>query len=235
MTGANRNEGNAFQETRMPKPIRLQGDTLEMQVGVRLHIELLTTGERFWGELVGDKQGKFLLVWLPGFAKYRKAVASETMVAVRALNRDYQLCGFRTTISRLLTMPHPLLFLDYPDSYEKLSLRQHERVDCLFPAILLVDGEEYKTMVTNISTGGAGVVLSLSDRHPKNLDDNGEVFLLFKALDGSQEAVVRGELRNVRSAGDKMQLGLKFDSLIGDSRQIIEDYVNDVKRYNAVH
>lgn len=226
---------NPITETRMPKPLRLDGQDLEMQVGARLHIELLTTGERFWGELTGDKQGKFLLVWLPGFSKYRKSLASETMVAVRAMNKDYQLCGFRTTIARLLSSPFPLLFLDYPDTYEKLSLRRHQRVDCLLPGLLLFNGEEYKCMITNISAGGAGIVLNSPELALEQLPEDTELFLMFKSSDGENEAVVRGLLRNHSLKDDKIQLGVKFDNLIGSARQIIEEYLSNLKQFNAVH
>lgn len=213
-------------------PVQHDGATLEMQVGERMHLELLTTGERMWGELVGNKQGAFLLVFLPQFNKYRKLLVAETMVAVRALNSQYQLCGFRTTIAKLLTMPHPLMFLDYPSRYEKLSLRKYERVNCLFPAIMLTGGEEYKVMVTNISTGGAGIVLNLHEYDADIIAENVEVFLVFRLADG-KDTVVRGEVRNLRENDGKLQLGVKFNVLIDDSKNTIEAYVNEVKHYNT--
>ncbi|PTN36097.1 PilZ domain-containing protein [Desulfonatronum sp. SC1] len=204
-----------------------------MRVGERLHIKICSTGERLWGELVGFKQGEFLLVWLHNLITKHKIVTENNTVTVRGMNVDYQLCGFKTTVSKIIIKPYPLVFLKFPSFFEKLHLRRHDRMDCFLPAQMLLDGNEYKTMIVNLSQGGARIVLDLnnSDISPDQCEGR-EVYLVFKTANNDKEVYAKSFVRSANNEA-RMALGLEFIELIGESHAIIDEYVSSIKEYST--
>ena len=217
------------------KAIQENGINLLMRLGERLHIQIYSTGERLWGELVGFKQGEFLLVWLPTLTTHRKFLADNNKVTIRGMNVDFQLCGFITTISKTLLTPHPLLFLAFPKIFEKLHLRRHDRVVCFLAAQMLLNGNEYQAMVVNLSLGGARIVLDKenTDLSPDQCKGR-EVYLVCKTVENSKEAYAKSLVRSVRCRDARMTLGLEFLNLIGESHTIIHKYVASIKEYSTL-
>lgn len=212
-----------------------KGKNLAMRLGERLNIEIQSTGERLWGELVGFKAEVFLLVWLPSFLHHRLALAADNTVTVRGMNKDFQLCGFRTTIIKTLLTPAPLLFLKFPDLFEIIFLRRHDRVGCLLPAVVRKDGREQKSMIINLSLGGARIVL---DQH--NSQDSmdavkgQEITLFFSLIDGGAELTAKAVVHQIYDFEGKFSLGLEFVELIGDSKTRINEYIASIQAYSSM-
>ncbi|WP_031387762.1 PilZ domain-containing protein [Desulfonatronum thiodismutans] len=217
------------------KPIQENGMNLLMRLGERLHLQIYNANERLWGELVGFKQGEFLLVWLPNLTAHRKILADNSEVTLRGMNVDFQLCGFTTTISKILLTPYPLLFLTFPKVFEKLHLRRHDRVECFLPAQVLLDGNEYKAMIVNLSLGGARIILNKESAifSPEQFESR-EIYLVFKTVDNGKEAYAKSLVRSARNNDSKLTLGLEFLDLIGESYIIIHKYVASIKEYYAL-
>ncbi|HDQ39863.1 MAG TPA: PilZ domain-containing protein [Desulfonatronum sp.] len=215
--------------------IQENGKNLTMRMGERLHLEIQNTGERLWGELAGCKQGAFLLVWLPALARYRQSLVVGCTVTVRGVNCDFQLCGFRTSISKVLYSPHPLIFLHFPEMFEKLHLRRHDRVECFLPAFVLMEGQEYAAIIVNLSKGGARIVLDPLQQ-PLHLDqfENQEAFLMFKTVENGREICAKTHVRSVCSHEGRLTLGTEFLDLIGNSETIIDEYVANIREYSAI-
>lgn len=206
-----------------------------MRLGERLHLHIYNTSERLWGELVGFKQGEFLLVWLPALATHRKILAANNEVTIRGMNVDFQLCGFTTNISKILITPYPLLFLTFPKVFEKLHLRRHDRVECFLPAQMLLDGNEYKAMIVNLSLGGARIILNKENTNfSPDQSEGREIYLVFKTVDDGEEAYAKSLIRKALNGESKITLGLEFLDLIGESHNIIRKYVASVKEYFAL-
>jgi hypothetical protein len=217
------------------QPIQESGKNLAMRMGERLHLEIQSTGERLWGELVGFKQGAFLLVWLPALMRHRQSLIDDNMVTVRGVNCDFQLCGFRTSITKVMLTPHPLLFLHFPEVFEKLHLRRHDRVECFLPALVLMDGQEYKSIIVNLSLGGARIVLD-SPGHESSLElfEDQEAFLVFKVVENGREVCARTHVRSISNNEGRITLGTEFLDLIGESKTIIDEYVANIKEFSTL-
>lgn len=215
------------------QPVQEVGKHLSMRLGERLYLEIPSTGERLRGELVGFKQEAFLLVWLPALARHRQALIEDNSITVRGMNNDFQLCGFITTIFKAMVSPYPLLFLNIPKVFEKLHLRRHDRVQCLLPALVIFDGCEHKSMIINLSLGGAKVVLE--DRPVDASADiflGQQLFLVFKTVENGGEIYAKTLVRSVHDSEGKITLGTEFLDLVGDTKDDINKYVANIKAYS---
>ena len=209
------------------KPLRERAELLAMRVGERMHLELLAAGDRFWAELIGFKQGAFLIALLPGSVAQPKIFKKDETIIVRMLNKDFQLCGFQASILKMETTPYPLLFIKFPLEYEKYHLRRNERVNCYLPATLIYDGREFSSTVINISLGGARLVLDPLglDINPKQLARQ-EAFLLATARDPNKEFCTKLFVLSTEMNEELIMVRTEFIEFIGDSRIILQEFIS---------
>lgn len=136
-------------------------NSFNMNLGESLNIQLASTGQRCWGEIVGVKKDKYLLVET---SKNQKAISflPEDVVTVRCISSgDGVLCGFRTTVARYLTEPFTQVILHYPQEIERMQLRNESRYNCFCPVNLHHDEAVYEGMLINISQHGGKILLPL--------------------------------------------------------------------------
>ncbi|WP_027186404.1 PilZ domain-containing protein [Desulfovibrio inopinatus] len=201
-------------------------NALRLPVGVSVNLELMSTGKRIWGEIVGRKDGRFILV-MPRLTPGDKNLASESMIAVRYMGKEGQLCGFRTTVLRFMHTPCPLLFLYYPDQYETIDLRKNKRFDCFVPATVFVNGNNYGSVIINISRCGSKVVLQKNNETP-NLRDicvDCEVFISFKSITSPDDMYIKSIVRNVKRKQENIIIGLEFKEFIGNTLQNLDKFL----------
>jgi hypothetical protein len=203
-------------------------DNLGLQLGESVNIELFTTQERLWGEVVGFKPGVFLSVWLPTLREvdYKRTLTDDPEVTVRARCRGCFICGFRSTVTRVMKYPYPVLYLSYPESFEKVSLRQSTRVECFQPVRIFFKGKELHGVFKDISKGGGRISFTIPD---------GNIFLnsaidqaagfAFRVNGEGPEIGGTGIVRNVDSRQSNVSIGFKFSELPKDSEGELEQVV----------
>lgn len=224
-------ESPQFIQCLKSKPIVAEGASLMLRVGERMHLELPSYLERLWGELTGFKQGLFLIALLPKRPQNPRMFAKGGAVHVRALNRDFQLCGFHTSIIKFVTSPYPLVFLSFPDQYEKYHLRRSERVNCYLPASLLVDGKEFRATVINLSMGGARLALD-----PLGLDITPDqlirqdAFLIASGRDPNKEMCIKLFILQAELNDELIMLRGEFSDYIGESRETLHESIAWMKK-----
>lgn len=215
------------------QPAQEDGKHLLMRPGERLYLDIISTRERLRGELVGFKQEAFLLVWLPALARHRQALTEDSLITVRGMNNDFQLCGFMTTILKTMVSPYPLLFLNIPKVFERLHLRRHDRVQCLLPALVIFDGREYKSMIINLSLGGTKIVLE--DQQAGATADmflGQQMFIVFKTVENGGEIYAKTIVRSIHDNEGRVMLGMEFLDLVDNAKDDINKYVASIKAYS---
>ncbi len=215
------------------KPVVECGKKLSIEFGQRMMIELLGDGLRMWGEVTVVRKGRFIGLSIPQMFKYKKNIINESMVAVRALSNGNCMCGFRTTIMSVLEYPDQLLFISYPEKYEKLNLRKEKRVSCFAPASVVYAGEETDGALVNLSPGGAQVVASATAPLAQVSQDE-TLFLVFSLHQSDQAACAKCLVRSVQKNSGKVRLGLQFAALIGKTKNAVAEYIMEVQQYTAV-
>jgi len=220
-------------QTLASNPLKEDGKHLSMRLGERLYLEIHSTKERLLGELVGFKQEAFLLVWLPALARHRQALIEDNSIIVRGMNNDFQLCGFMTTILKTMVSPYPLLFLNIPKVFERLYLRRHDRAQCLLPALVIFDGREYKSMIINLSLGGAKIILEDPPvETTADIFSGQQMFIVFKTVEKGGEIYAKTLVRSIHDKEGRITLGTEFLDLVGDAKDEINKYVAGIKAYS---
>ncbi|WP_197495813.1 flagellar brake protein [Acidihalobacter yilgarnensis] len=66
--------------------------------------------------------------------------------------------GFLSSVVHAISIPEPLLFMQYPDAIKQVSVRQHKRLACRLPCTLTNDaGQKETVLLLDISEQGAKI------------------------------------------------------------------------------
>lgn len=195
-------------------------DNLRLKVGERANLELASK-DRLWGEIVGVKVGYFVSVWLPALREkdYKTFLTDYPEVTVRTTCDSCFLCGFMTSVTRVQVYPYPILFLSYPKNFEKINLRRFKRVEC-FQLVAIVNGNnEFNGVFRDISEDGGRIEFTFSkDVDASGFVENEKIGFRFDYEKCSCTICGTGTIKNMIKAGNKLSLGLKFDSFEGNCR-----------------
>lgn len=135
-------------------------NSFNLHVGESLNIQLASTGQRCWGEVVGFKKDKYLLVET-GKGSNPMTFFPEDSVTVRCMSSGSGvLCGFRTTVARYLTEPFPQVILHFPQEIERMQLRNESRYNCFCPVVVSHEDVAHEAMLINISEHGGKIILA---------------------------------------------------------------------------
>ncbi|SDK93192.1 PilZ domain-containing protein [Maridesulfovibrio ferrireducens] len=203
-------------------------DNLGLQHGGNANVELFSTGERLWGEVVGIRPGYFLSIWLPALREgnYKRILIEDSAVTVRAKCDGCYLCGFRATVTRVMTYPYPLLYLAYPSKFEKVNLRNNKRVECFQSVILTYKDKEYKGVFRDISEGGGRISFVFRKGETmEEIKENEFVNFKFQYEEGAAMLFGVGVVRNFISCGNKISMGFKFVSFEDDSHTLLKKVI----------
>lgn len=203
-------------------------DNLGLQQGESVNIELFTTQERLWGEVVGFKSGVFLSIWLPALREreYQRILADDPEVTVRAKCKDCVICGFRSTVTRVMKYPYPILYLSYPETFEKVNLRKNERVECFQPVRIVYKGKELQGVFKDVSKCGGRISFTLPDGNIFfNMGHDLKADFSFNMNGDGPEISGVGVIRNMVSGSTNVSIGLKFIKLNNGAEALLDQVI----------
>jgi len=210
----------------------VSGQTLELAPGSKIMLETGSPQLRFWGEFLGAKRGEYLILSLPGRTDIRDALVPDQPLTARCLHRDYNICGFQTSVASVVRSPHPLLFLNYPARIEVLNLRHDLRAACFLKSSVFIESVEYQAFMINLSASGARFALEAWPDSPlKKLRSGMEAFCLFKMTGSEDDLYIRGEIKGVAEKESLIEFGFCFVEIDPVALSRIKDYVQLVSRF----
>jgi len=120
--------------------------------------------------------------------------------------------GFRTSVSKFITKPRPLVFFACPKKIEVLKRRLHPRVRCMVPAALEGDMMRVGGYVTDISMGGCRVLANLDGQdHIVNVM-SGDTVTLSLPLDGLRVERLKARVKSCSLTESHVSMGLVFQA-----------------------
>jgi len=211
------------------KSNRQTGKRLPLDVGMHMSISLGNLGEdrdkRIAVELVGLVHFEYLILRLPWIPGLRARLIPEAGVTVRFIS-DGVLCAFQSVIITHVGKPSLLLFLQYPETMEKLSLRRHKRVRCALPARVHGHRGDAKGVVVNLSQSGCRLLLDASKKTEFIRSVAGDELALQFALDAeSRVNTVTCVIRNVKTDNNRILLGLSFVGIEPDFAETLRFFL----------
>ena len=214
------------------KIIRKSGRQLDADVGDDCLIELQGVGGKFRSIALGWEQNKYFMLKLPTKLDMRDFLYAGKLVIVRYLNSEGQISGFESAIQAAIYTPQRILFVDYPETIETISLRKDERVDCFVPGMLYYADYEIGGHVINISKSGCKFSVEVGDiPRAGTLKEGLVVLVMFSMLNSELTFSLFGTLIKKIQGDNRLQWGVQFQQVPEDALDEIEVYVNNVKKH----
>ena len=200
-----------------------------LAVGVHVHLQPASANREDRYEVVvrGWEEGKFILADMPD-----KQGAGETFKVGTEWVARYILSGkafgFKTDVIRVQFHPKPLIFFDYPESIEALTIRKHKRISTFIMGTLSQvadDGtaqESGECVVHDLSRGGCLIETDT------NLSVGDTIALTFVLPDGQPLKNVLGEVRNSRPSGEKRFVGGIMFPEDKEAKRAIDSFFNHI-------
>jgi len=166
------------------------------------------------------------LPWLPGV---KTRLVDGIGVTVRFVSNG-ELCGFQSPALTHTSKPSLLLFLGYPETIEKLALRQHKRVQCVLPVHLSSRHGDASGVITDLSRSGCRIAVEALDNHAFRQTMLEDTLVLRVPLNPDGILVsTTCTVRNVTSDANRLQLGLCFTEAGTDFWVALDNFLATVE------
>lgn len=197
-------------------------------VGNKVMMELAGIKDKLQSFFVGYINKRYVIISFPLVPEVNRPLLLEHLYKGNTMTVRYihsgTVLGFSTEILHVAFTPYPLLFLKYPERIESFNLRKDDRVDCLFPAMLVLRGVSLPGALSDISRSGCNIVLPSSDEtQPLEIDD--QLLLRCPLLFASDQAEIAGTVKQLSKNGTKVRLGLMFTEVPADLLTRITAYI----------
>jgi hypothetical protein len=118
--------------------------------------------------------------------------------------------GFRTSVTKFITKPRPMVFFAYPKKIEILMRRRHPRVRCQLP--IRLENEHFKATgyISDISQGGCRVMANLDNGEFVCNVMTGDMLNMAMPLDGLRVGSLRAKVKSINFQGNAITMGLIF-------------------------
>ena len=210
---------------------------LDIRTGMPCIVEPQGVGERFKSTFVGWEAGRYCVVKPPAGASLLEQLYAEKPCIVRYLDCQGVLCGFRTMVQTMISRPYRLLFLDYPEALETLSVRRDNRVDCFLPAVITSGEVSLPGHIVNLSAGGFRFSRreELGDKGLKSLE-NAVVQCRFSIVDDPvREFTLEGEIKSVAFVEGKVVCKGEFINVDNAVHHALDRFVSEVSEHINLH
>jgi hypothetical protein len=198
--------------------------------GMQLRLSFAGFPESFKATLVGMDRGQYLICGDPKVPGIWTALNAKDQTVVRYLYRG-TVYGFKCTLLGAVEKPAKLLLLSYPENIEMVSLRQHQRVQCLIPGRLELGSTTYHGMVLDLSVSGCRFAFTTTTEDDLSMVKPGEDVYLSLHLPGlSIEKPLAITVKNVRKHADKVSVGGEFKGLDDDAVQALQTYIETAEK-----
>lgn len=208
---------------------------LPIKIGTELLVEFQDFTLRTKSELVGMKQGQYLIIgMLHDMAGIRPDEIKESPLIIRYLYRG-SVYGFKTRPVNLISAPDRLIFLSYPEKIEEFRVRSSHRFECILPATTSLDGSEAQTVVVDISNDGCRCVIQTSgvkdpDNFYKALDINRLAVLRVQFPGNSESYELSGAIRNISKDADRIAFGVQFGPIRKETKTKFEEFIRIISQ-----
>lgn len=208
--------------------IKHNKEHLGIKLGVALRIQLRGSKDTWKSTLVGMVTDRYLIVEVPPIPGLWVKLHQVNNIIVRYLH-DGKVYGFYSTLVGAMDEPFRLTFLSYPEKIEIVNLRKFQRVPCLIPAVVSLNGGSYHGVFTDVSEGGCSFLFDQSGAASDVGPGLGEEVTFSVCLIGSSEVrSIGATVRSVRMIGKSMSVGTQFQDPGGDLLSSIRTYMEKV-------
>ncbi len=202
---------------------------LPVEPGMPLVVDLHGVAKRLNCTFAGLQADQCLIVRLPILPDRELGVKDDGKATVRFISSG-RVFGFRSRVAgHYHKDPLSFVFLDYPAKVEVVELRKGQRINCLWPASVLMGANTCGGIVVDIGPGGVSFMHPITagkQPPPVKLGDLVTLRVSLMGLEGTQS--IRCQVRNLKLDSAHLALGLEFANIEPELLAQIKSYVETV-------
>lgn len=214
------------------KVSRLAGANLTLELDSRVRATLGCSGRRLEARVVGLDPYAYIILRVRLAGQETARLSLDDRITVQYVHEG-SVYGFRSCVSNHIRTPAQLLFVEYPDSLEKLDLRREERVNCSLQASIFGAYGEHKCMVQDLTTGGCRISVRTKANYSIRRISVDEELSLLMDLGEFGRVKTPVSIRNVNCERGVLYLGTMFTDLSDNERDKISFFVDELSQHLA--
>ncbi len=231
------NEKDEVSFNDMSKP----GKSFFFPVGLPLQVEISGVSLRMSSVSVGYMAGNWLIIKYPStgtFGSIASKLFKGNKITVRYVNEG-DVFGFQSELVGSTVEPMRLLFISFPTTIARRSLRANRRIECYLPADIqgekIKEGETVKDGII-LDINGAGCHFTMArgatEQVLPEVRMNDQLSISVQ-LPGTQDKVVLSAIiKNIHRDSQKIGLGLHFDDIDEEKKNRLVEFVSTLEKFS---
>lgn len=207
----------------------MAGVNLEVALGADLVVTFPGMQRGYRGRVVGFDPYEFLVANVRLPSSVRGGMGYKDTIVVKYLHEG-TVYGFETLVLNHITRPAPLLFFEYPESIEKLDLRNASRTNCNIDSTLHTADSDYDCLVVNASDTGCRLSVAVGSRDALNMVEVGDDMVVSMRLGNLGNIKIPVTIKNIVAKQGVLLLGCMFIDISEEEQQLISTYVERIAR-----
>lgn len=211
------------------KVTKASGVHLDIPVGDELVLRIPGLNQTYRGKIVGADPYDYIIARVRMPSDVRRQLARGGQVVVKFAHQG-TVFGFRGNVVNAISSPASLLFIEYPDTIEKVSLRQNSRLDCNIDGLLESADDKHECIVVNVSESGCRISARAGSRDALTKTDVGDSMVITMTLGRLGTITTPIAVRNISSEKGIITIGAMFLDISDDEVAIIQQYLDKLER-----
>lgn len=205
-------------------------DNLNRLCGQQVSITFGSGDKQYFCFCWGVCRGKFVMTQVPVDTEIQGKLLTGTSAVIRFVESG-MVCGFKTRIHKLITLPFRLIFFDYPVSIDKVNLRSSKRVPIFLQAEIQWKDETYEGAIRDLSEGGCFFEMKYWQDEAFNDLKVGSTFPLKFTIHGETEPTeVECKAVRVIKDQDELRMGLYFNDSGKGIKGKLSGFITDISK-----
>lgn len=211
--------------------VSIAGMRLALNIGQPLSLEFDALNSELESMLVGMIPDHCLIVTTPSHFIVTGTEVTPGSVIVVKFNHMEQLFLFRARVTRVLSTPQHLLFLEYPEIIHYHDIRKAARAAASFPCLMKTQhGDAFNAVFKDISSSGALLTVARNgnERLP-DIDIKQNLTLNCSLPEIGEQLELAGTIQNFKKDEQGVQIGVEFSKSYPVLDQSIDRYLQTIK------
>lgn len=201
----------------------------ELVPGLTMFFQFHNQKTNYKTAYVGLAPGDAVIMRLPLNPGIIQQLSEAYTVVVRFVHAG-QAYGFESRFLAAFRKPIPLLFLTFPQSVHRVSLRQSERLSLLEKAAFTVGENRTECLLTDLSRGGCQLRLPRNETI-QGLAPGSEATVEFNlSLEERVPVALKGKILHMEADGKKMKCRMAFHSDQERELSQLDTYLQSILR-----
>jgi c-di-GMP-binding flagellar brake protein YcgR len=210
------------------------GESFLIPIGTRVELELDGVMAKLKSFCVGALPEDCLIFKYPsitGLGLETNKLFEGNKITVRYVDRG-NVFAFQSELLGFVTAPVKLIFVTYPTTIVRHSLRKVQRVECPLFAEVDVSRERFEGLIKDISVSGCrlSIITQSASEVLPNIEV-GQMLSIHCALSGIEApTIITGQVKSVQREGNRITLGTSFHDIDLEVLDRLASFISGIQK-----